>query len=68
MDANAPNPPQEHASRITITGPLALFAARVLMLQPGEYLIALDTTIPRRPRWKVSTAGQWEKPRREENG
>ncbi len=61
--------PQSHdhsGSRITITGALALFAARVLMLPPGEYLIALDTRIAHKPQWKVSTAGPWERPRREE--
>ena len=68
MDTPIPITPQEHTSRIIISGPLALFAARLLSLQPGEYMIALDTTIPRRPRWKVSSAGQWEKPKRAEPG
>lgn len=50
---------------VTVRGALALFAARLLALPAGEYMIHLDTRDERRPRWRVAQVDGWEKPARE---
>lgn len=58
-------PPARHV--LVVRGPLALLAARLDGLPPGEYVITLDKTHQRRPRWKIGgqPAG-WEKAHRED--
>ena len=52
---------------IVVRGPLALLAARLDGLPPGEYVITLDKTHQLRPRWRIgSQPPAWEKAQREE--
>lgn len=53
--------------RVTLKGPPALLAMRLLSLvnRPGEYVIHLDTRRGDCPRWRVSSAGAWEKQHQE---
>lgn len=53
--------------QVTIRGIMALFAARVLSLPAGEYVIHLDTRHPARPRWKIGqTPPEWEQARHDD--
>lgn len=58
---------QHHDRRkFVVSGIMALFAARVLSLPAGEYVIHLDTRHAARPRWRIGQPPQeWEHARDE---
>lgn len=61
--------PQDDRDRrqFVVKGIMAWFAARVLSLPPGEYVIHLDTRHATRPRWRIGQPPQeWEHARHDD--